>query len=298
MSCNYICRIDYTPYDEQDHRENQPQIVNVYDSTEPFTDWVDTKFICNLPVIEGFSKCIYHKCKVPVCDDAIIKYSKYCKTHTCQHALKEGSRCCQQAIENNLCDKHKCMECNKNVFHQNAQYCKIHLIEMPCVIDGCKNTFPISEKKHRTCPLHTCVKCGNELRMRNVKYCWICVHQINDEENVDILEARDTYTNDEYCALGWCGRYKKNGKHCNIHQCKYANCNQPRLEEDVEMGDVIFKTNYCKQHHILNELCVVNYGFSLELLPLLNHIELDEHDKQNTKNKFILYIKQLADAII
>lgn len=296
MSCIYNCRISDEGVHIHPNHDEPLQSIKIYDGDEPIQNWLGKQFVCNLPVVNGFSKCIYHKCTVLDCDIARSRCSKFCDKHSCEYYDVNHNKCSELVYANGLCDKHKCKECNAPILHSNVQYCRKHLKEMICSITGCKNTFPIDANMKTTCSEHSCVKCGLDVRLNAVKYCWTCSRKFKyDDGNEDLRNAYDAYECDRLCCVEWCTNLKFGNKHCAKHQCKYPNCEQVRLDEDIEMGDYVFKSRYCLHHHLLDRVCTENYGFELKILPLLDHIVLDEHDKQNEKNKFILYVKQLAD---
>jgi hypothetical protein len=141
-------------------------------------------------------------------------------------------------------------------------------------------------KVKRYCDTHACTICGCQAIMsEKTKYCRFHIPHDYETES------------EKYCDGGQCGFYKKNdSKYCKKHTCRYHQCQHERMHDIVEMGDLIFDTKYCENHHLLDQLCMVNYGFSLQILNIFDYLDFTDLKEDNVKIEIIKRVKELADT--
>jgi hypothetical protein len=316
------------PYDDYSNsgsstNKNSLKSFDVYGENKFSYDDRKEQFLCGLPSIEGFTKCSIHKCQIETCNDSVCRASKYCEKHLCSYQIQENycwMRCQEKSIgDSHFCEKHKCIMCDRQVFHEKVNKCQTHLTEMTCEFEGCRNVFPVDGSTTHCdreiiemsrnfgrfdnvpddvykivcyCEQHRCKHCGIYcIVSENTQYCRFHIQQ--DDPEFSVVETN------RYCGLEWCGNIRQEDSlYCRKHTCKYKNCQNYRMEDDVELGDVIFSTKYCQNHHLLNELCLRNYQFDLSMLNIYTFIDFSDIKEDSERIKFIKNIKARADEYV
>jgi len=220
----------------------------------------ETKIKCGLDVVEGYTKCKIHKCCIETCDNAISFHLKYCRTHMC-HYIDENRMSCENCIVGNskYCEKHKCPDCDDKIYSKKVKYCEKHLKDVICEIGDCTNIAQIVDGKRLSyCTQHTCKKCGKYqvTQQKNAEYCFIHAF-MNDTE--------------------YCGNY--------VGECTFKGCHHEKLGNIVEMGDEMFNSEYCYNHHLLNEIYMRLYHVGLNILQI---DFIDPQDFTDEKKRIIL----------
>jgi len=321
MSCDYECHLYYMPHGYEEREYDQGKI-NICGNKKMNTN-KKNKFICGLPIILGKTKCEFHQCVIDGCRNHKSGNVSYCDKHSCKYRIRHGwssNLCCEKTVDDSIyCVNHKCQICKCAVFNAKVRKCKNHLTEMICQFENCDNVFPVDsnikncddtgivevaknfgmrfsnleDKDYITkshCDKHTCVKCGvSGIMSEETQYCCFDIPQ-DDPVYVEKQE-------NEYCENSGCGKYKferNDSKFCKKHTCKYEGCSHPRLEDETEMGDLMFRSKYCHNHHLLNELCLKNYNFDIKMLNILNFVDMNS---RNLKTQFIKKIKERSDEL-
>lgn len=323
--CDYKCSFGFTvpsdyDYSSEDSDEEsikkeknkkskkEKTIIKFMDDTQEIPKRVDaTTLLCGNIVVDGSTKCIFHKCGVVGCENSKWHNKKYCEKHVCKYY--DDQECSELRIDDScFCGKHKCKNCNERIYYGKVKFCKTHLTEMICEFKGCENTFPFKQPEKifsvagvtfvnmdegvsmfsplRCCSEHTCESCHKfEIAGTNTRYCHRCVKKEDPEWEND---------EDNYCQGHCCSRRKEIGDYCREHVCEYDGCNGEKMDTIVEMGDVIFDSRYCRKHHTIDQVCKSNFGFGLDALKIFNF--LDESDFNPESNKLKILKRALKQA--
>lgn len=177
--------------------------------------------------------------------------------------------------------------------------CSIHR----CGITSCQKPRQMSRfATHKFCHDHTCHhtegywgdKCTEEI-VAGGKYCHSHSGKYSrkikekEQKELDVISKE----NQNYCC---CGAFIGNKEHifCGRHKCKYPSCKKAMLGEDVQFGDVIFDSPYCRKHYMLDQVCDYNYGFNLDSLNIFDVIDPSGFNQEDTKVKIMLHMRQVA----
>lgn len=256
---NYYSDSDNSEDERKDEREDETimetfQLFNAdgeNNDMKKYKKFDDNKhkLLCGFPVVAGSTKCIFHKCQKDGCDNS--KKYKYCEEHQCKWKY-----CKELACDNSkYCVKHKCLTCDSYVMYDYVQYCKEHLTGTPCNFDGCQGI--VTTEGQTYCGKHKCKECNNCVWTVGTHLCHQCIEKDPDwkHNGAEFRSFLTAATDEERRYIGLCASGRK---------CIFKHCRHEKMEDVVELGDLIFSSDYCMLHHFLNELCKNNYKFGLE----------------------------------
>lgn len=228
------------------------------------------ELICGFPVVPGSIKCIFHKCQKDGCDNS--KRYKYCEEHQCK-----WDYCKELVCEGcKYCTKHKCHQCNSHVMYNDVHYCKKHLNGTKCMFNGCKGIVTTEGQSY--CIYHKCKECDNCIWQVGSRLCHQCIEKDPDwKRNGGEFRSFLSSTDEDNKYMELC----ESGRKCMFKQCRRA-----KMEDYIEMGDVIFSSDYCLMHHFLNEICKNNYKFGLEHIAFIDVI--DDNDIVHNSPKIMI----------
>lgn len=235
--------------------------------------------ICGLPVIAGSTKCVFHKCQKDDCDNS-KRYKYYCKKHKCKWDYCSELAC----NKSKYCIKHKCLKCSIPVLYDYVRYCKKHLTGTKCMFNGCSGI--VTEEGQSYCIYHKCKECNNCIWQEGSHLCHQCIEKDPDwEHNGAEFRSFLSTTKEDQRYMCLC----ESGRKCAFKQCRHA-----KMEDDVELGDVIFSTKYCLMHHFLNEICYNNYKFELEHVAFIDVIGDSDVVQDSPKIMIMKEIRKIA----
>lgn len=244
-------------------------------------DGVGHSLLCGFLVVPGSTKCIFHKCRKDGCDNS--KRYKYCKEHKCRW------RYCEELVCDNskYCVKHKCQLCDTCVMYDYVQHCKKHLNGTKCMFNGCKGIVTTDEQSY--CIYHKCKDCNNCIWQKGAYLCHQCIEKDPDwkQNGAEFRSFLSTSDKDHrYIMLCESGR-----------KCAFNKCRRAKMEDDVELGDVIFSSKYCLMHHFLDEICENNYKFGLKHISFLDVVEDTDVVQDSPKIMIMKEIHKLAISL-
>ena len=309
MSCQFKYTVEYMPEyyedsdseeDIQERQEREQKIYKIF-GEECEHDYVNGNFMCGLPVVEGLTICNRHKCQKEGCNEKIFHIFKYCKKHLCKYQKSVGFDYYQcesmTSGESRYCEEHKCTECNRVIFQDKTRSCQIHVQAMVCEYKDCQNIFKVDERV-RNCDkriMEMSRKIGGHFdNVEDDKYKIVCYCERHLCQECGVYKIEyDEGTSCKYCNKS----YHDSEAYDRKNKCDITECKKQKLEDESRMGDLTFRTKYCKNHHILNEATKRLYMFELKMLDIYKFVDLSKFGDDVEEIKIIKKIKEQCDSL-